>query len=54
MVTRERGSLALGLPYAGNTAAIVDAVLNFLPPGRSASRRFPAYSLRSAISTSPS
>jgi len=28
VVTRERGSLALGLPYAGNTAAIVDAAMN--------------------------
>jgi non-ribosomal peptide synthetase component F len=33
MVTRERGSLALGVPYAGNTVAIVDAAMNFLPAG---------------------
>jgi D-alanine--poly(phosphoribitol) ligase subunit 1 len=32
-VTAERGSLAIGLPYDGTTAAIVDAELNFLPPG---------------------
>jgi D-alanine--poly(phosphoribitol) ligase subunit 1 len=32
-VTRERGSLALGLPYPGNTVAIVDTALNFLPVG---------------------
>jgi D-alanine--poly(phosphoribitol) ligase subunit 1 len=33
VVTRERGSLALGLPYAGCTVAIVDPALNFLPVG---------------------
>ena len=33
VATIERGSLALGVPYPGNTVAIVDADLNFLPPG---------------------
>jgi amino acid adenylation domain-containing protein len=33
VVTGERASLALGLPYPGNAVAIVDAALNFLPAG---------------------
>jgi D-alanine--poly(phosphoribitol) ligase subunit 1 len=33
VVTTERGSLALGRPYAGTIVAIVDAALRFLPAG---------------------
>jgi amino acid adenylation domain-containing protein len=33
VVTAERDSIALGLPYPGNKVAIVDTELNFLPAG---------------------
>ena len=33
VVTKERGTIAIGKPFGGMDAAIVDSSLNFLPPG---------------------